>query len=709
MRSIPLLLLLLLALVAAACQGGEQSQERPTTPRAVAERFLALWKDRKYGQMYNLISTKSQKDISRNKFVGRYEAIAEEATITGINYRVSRDVSGDTTRVPVKVTISTSFFGDVVQSNTIPLVRDRVKVQPSPGSDGEPEVREEWRVRWRPSLIFKELDDRTLVHFFTRVPRRGAIYDGKGKPLAVDAELPVVGIVPELIIDKEATIAALSAALGVPSYDVRAEVEAQVPSYYFVPVKVLDYGTTQQQLQPFFALRDLGVVVDKVVRRVYPYGDAAAHVLGYMREVTAEELRELAPKGYRPGDRVGALGLEAKYEKELAGERGGILATITPEGTVARRIIEKPEKQGLDIFITIDVTVQKSVEESLGQREGSVVVLDPRDNSVLALASYPRFNPDDFIEGLSQEEANALFNDPRQPLLHRPLLGMYPTGSTFKVVTMAAGLEQGGFSPYSTLPCPPVWVGPGENFVRKNWQTYDRGSLTPAEGLMASCNSVFYEMALTLDLKDPEILPRFARAFGFGAVTGIGLEEAEGVAPGPEWKEKTLGEPWYSGDAVNLGIGQGFLLATPLQIANAYSAIAGGGVLREPLLIRKIASPDGAVSRKFETKTIRPLPVSESTLAAIREGLRLVTQSPGGTGYGAFAGSTIDASGKSGTAEDLAFGSQQAFFVGYAPSSSPSVLTLVHVEHVWSSEAAPIARRILEAYLSSGSAASAAP
>jgi len=326
---------------------------------------------------------------------------------------------------------------------------------------------------------------------------------------------------------------------------------------------------------------------------------------------------------------------------------------------------------------------------------------------VLALASYPRFDPNAFIRGLSGEEFNSLTNNPRQPFLHRPLLATYPPGSTFKVVTTAAGLERGGFSPSSTIHCSPVWTGLGPDFPKNNWQTVDRGYLTPAQGLMASCNPVFYEMALALDHVDPNILPEFARAFGFGQPTGInGLDEAPGVVPDPQWKKDNRGEPWYSGDSVNMGIGQGFLLVTPLQIANAYSAIAGGGVLRKPLLVKKIAEPGGAAAQELTAQEINPLPVSPSTLEAIREGLTLVTQNPDGTSYQVFAGARVDAAGKSGTAEDLAFGSDHVFFVAYANRSAPSIVALAALEEgeSGSREAGPMVRRVLESYVDGASA-----
>jgi penicillin-binding protein 2 len=704
LSALPLLVIVVLS--ACSTSGGQSSpdpeQEPPKTPLETAQRFLDLWQGQEYGQMYDLISAEARATISKEDFVKRYNAIADEATITGVDYELGPNVVEDDTEIPVNVTIHTSFFGDIEEANRITLAKEETPLPASP--EATPEQRQEWRVDWSPSLIFAELDDRTLVHFFKDVPRRGSILDRNGKELAVDADLPVVGFVPDLVTDKEKLISAVASALKMSESDVRAKVETDLPSYYFIPIKTLPYGTSAQDLDKFYALSDLGVVLREETKRIYPNGDSAAHVLGYLSEITADQLEELAAKGYGPGDKIGAFGLEAQFDEVLAGERGGTLATITPEGTTARTIAEKPSRAGKDITLTIDIGIQKAVEGVLGERTGSMIVMDPRDNSVLALVSYPRFNPQAITDGLSSEEYNKLANDTREPFLDRPLLATYPSGSTFKPVTMAAGLEQGGVSASETFHCVPVWTGLGEDFPKNNWQTVDRGYLTPAEGLMASCNPVFYEMALRLDHIDPNILPNFARGFGYGQLTGInGLDEAPGVVPDPDWKEKNRGEPWYSGDSVNMAIGQGFLLVTPIQIANAYSAIADGGVLRKPLLVRSIAEPGGAAAQEFTAEEIGALPVSDATLAEIRRGLTLVTQNPGGTSYQVFASSSLDVAGKSGTAEDLAFGSDHVFFVAYANRSAPSALVLVALEQgrLGSVEAGPKARQALEAILGS--------
>jgi penicillin-binding protein 2 len=713
LRGIPFLIAL--AIFAVACGGGSDSDskevEPPKTPEETVERFLTLWQEHKYPEMYELVSSEARLNITGEKFVERYTAITDETTITDIKFVLKPSPTPGAPEVSYSITLQTAFFGDIKQENAMTLVQENIP-QPTAAEGEEVETKKEWRIVWTPSLIFEELDDRSLVHFFTRVPRRGGIYDRMGRELAVDASLAVIGIVPDLLTDKEAVIARLTQATGLPGDQVRAQVETTLPSYYFIPIKTLPYGAPPEEVQKYLDMVDLGVVVREETQRVYPQGASASHIVGYMTEVTEEQLKELGPKGYEPGEKIGAFGLEGSMDAQLGGERGGLLATITPEGSIAREIAEKPSVPGKDVHLTIDMAVQRKAEGELGERVGSIVVMDPRDNAVLALATFPRFDPNAFYRGLTPEEFAALNGDARLPFLNRPLAATYPTGSVFKVVTFAAGVEKGGYSTGSRLPCPPVWTGLGEQFAQKNWQTTDRGHLTPAEVLMASCNPVFFELARAADEADEYALPNMARSFGYGSPSGIngGLEEASGTVPDPKWKEENIGEPWYRGDAVNMGIGQGFVTATPLQIANAYSAISATGVLRKPLLVRKVSELGGTLSQDFAAETVAPLPVSPTTLDGIREGLGLVIHSPGGTSSAQWVGSSVDAAGKSGTAEDIGFGSDHVFFVAYANRGEPSVIALAALEtgESGSREAAPMVRRILEAYIG-GALVSAGP
>jgi penicillin-binding protein 2 len=718
-----LLALSALLLLAAACGGGGGGEATPTqapeSPDDTAERFLDLWTQDKFQEMYTLLSSTARTTIDEQHFIDRYTAIKEEARIDTIEYELGSspetdpagqtpgvDDSGETREVPFTVVFHTTFFGDIEQRNVVPLVKETVEVNSTPGEESQ--TRELWRVDWTPSVYFKELDADDLVHFFTEVPRRGSIYDRNAVELAVDASLAVVGIVPDLVTDKETTISRLAAVAGVSEADVRAAVETTLPSYYFIPVKTLPYGAPPEEIIKYQEMVDLGVVVRDEVRRTYPQGNAAAHAVGYMTEITEEELTAKAAEGFQPGDMVGAFGVEGDQDDVLAGERGALLATLTPEGSIGREIAEKPAVPGKDIYLTLDIHVQKSAEQQLGERVGSIVAMDPRDNSVLALASFPRFDPNAFINGLNAEQYNALVNDPRQAFLHRPLLATYPPGSTFKVVTAAAGLERGGFGAGSTFHCVPRWTRLGEEFAQNNWQKTDRGWLTVAEGLMASCNPVFFDIAATLDPIDENILPEFTRAFGYGAPTGINaLDEAPGTVPDAKWKEENIGDFWYTGDAVNMAIGQGYLQVTPLQITNAYSAIAGGGILRKPLLIKSIGEPGGGAFQEFAAETIHQLPVSPGTLDTIKQGLTMVTHSAGGTSYQVFAGASVDAAGKSGTAEDLAQGRDHVFFVAYANRSEPSIVVLAALEtgESGSREAGPMVRKVLEARINGATVA----
>ncbi|HEY5625408.1 MAG TPA: penicillin-binding transpeptidase domain-containing protein, partial [Dehalococcoidia bacterium] len=702
-----------------ACSGDDGTPEetkRPATPEEAAERWLQLWADDRFTDMWSLVATESRLTIDEQTFIDRYTAIKDEATITSIDYELLGDASATATEVdpfaeetkadneiPYKVTFHTSFFGDIPDRNSMPLVREDVTV-PAKEPGGEPTKHKEWRVLWTPSLYFSALDDTSLVHFFQRVPRRGTIYDRNGEPLAIDADLPVIGVVPDLIPDDEATIAALSSALKLSDAEVRTHVETTLPSYYFIPVQTLPYGTTDAEVQTFRNMVDLGVVVREGSQRYYPYESAAAHVVGYMTEVTPEQLEDLEDEGYAPGDLIGASGLEGQYDETLSGKRGGLLATVSPEGTITATIAEQASQPGMNLWLTLDVEVQMRAETELGERPGSIVVMDPRDNSVVALASYPRFDPNAFIRGLTQQEADDLFNNPDLPFLNRALLAEYPPGSTFKPVTMAAGIENTEYDTGSVFHCVPVWTGLGEDFAQKNWQTVDRGWLTPAQGLMASCNPVFFDLAKRLDEIDENAFPGVIREFGYGSPTGIGMEEAAGLVPDPEWKLDTVGEYWFRGDAVNMAIGQGFVLATPIQIANVYSAIADTGVLRKPLLVWRVGEPSaggGIAVQEFEAEEIRPLPVSQETLDSIRHGLYLVTQSAGGTSYQAWLGTPLDVAGKSGTAEDLAEGSDHVFFVAYADRGAPSLVALGALEtgESGSAEVAPMLRRLLETYI----------
>jgi penicillin-binding protein 2 len=659
----------------------------------VAQRYFGLWSVGNFAEMYELLSAGSRQAIAKDRFISRHEGIADEARITAVHIEpLSRSTTGDNhADVAYAITFTTSIWGDLRQENSLPLAKQ---------TDG-------WRVEWAPSLIFRELTGANLVRTVVETPRRGAILDRNGRPLAVTSDVPTVGTAKNLINvagivpDRGKLITYLAGKLELPAGQIYAMVDDPKVQYdVFIPLKTLAPGTPQALIDELEGTP--GVVIQRTSRRTYPLGVNAAHVVGYVAPINAEQLERLKNDGYQTGDLVGNVGLEEAYEARLAGQRGARLTIITPEGGQVAELAKRPGKPAQDVVTTIDSAAQQALVAALGERVGSAVLLDPRDNSVVAMASYPAFDPNLFVAGISQQDVARLVNDARRPFMNRAIAATYPPGSTFKVITSAAGLERGGFTAGTRVDCTPVWTGLGPSNPKRNWTTYNEGSLTIAEGLMRSCNPVFYEIGLRLDRTDPNILTQFATAFGFGRSTGLnGLEDAAGVAPGPEWKKKNLNDEWYSGDSVNMAIGQGYVLATPLQVANAYSAIANGSVLRSVVLVKELREAGmPRVVETFATKELGRLPISQTTLNVLRQGTTMVTQDARGTANYAFAGSRLDAAGKSGSAEDR--GAQtHALFAGYAPRNAARGVAVVVLDdgNSGSLEAGPIVRRILESWV----------
>jgi penicillin-binding protein 2 len=415
---------------------------------------------------------------------------------------------------------------------------------------------------------------------------------------------------------------------------------------------------------------------------VYPLGPAAAHVIGYLTHPTADELRTLAAQGYDATDWVGRAGVEAWGEQRLAGTRGGTIQIADASGRVVRNIARKPAVPGQDITLTLDSQLQQDAVDALADKTGSAVILDPRDNGVLAMASQPSFDPNQFIVGLSDDQWQKL-NGPDHPLVFRAAESGYPTGSIFKVITMAAGMEQAGFKTTDRFDCGLDWNGlPGVTL--HNWEA--QGTLNLVQALTESCNPAFYEIGLKLDKQDPTVLPSYARRFGLGAPTQLaGVHEVSGTLPDPTWKQQQVHEAWTSGDSVNLAIGQGYLLATPIQMANAYSAVSNG-TLRAPTLV--LGQPG---------QTLGQLNLDPATTAAILQGMKAVTSTPAGTAYYAFRDEKLPIAAKTGSAENEN-PDAHAWFVGYSPPDKPQLLVLVMIEggQHGGTVAAPVARQLID-------------
>ncbi len=507
---------------------------------------------------------------------------------------------------------------------------------------------------------------------------------------------------------------------------------------------------TVRQNQELF----VGINAETIPVRDYPEGDLAAHLVGYLGQISRDELAEPRFADYRGGDLVGRGGLEQSYESDLRGRGGQEVFVVNRRGSVIDVQSRRPPEPGLDLITWLDLDVQRATELALSEgivasrsilrtdgrtlpsTAGSAIVMDVRTGGIIAMASYPTYDPTEFVGGVSAAYW-AFVNDPAQgqPLNNRPITGQYPPGSVYKIVTGAAMLEAGLVTPTTRINCPSSFTAGGVTF--RNWNTANEGPMDLPTAIQRSCDTYFYDLAFRQwqveqrqEVPD-EILQRISREFGLGAPLGIDLPgERAGVVPGREWRREfwlryrdgyceraarterntfgyellidlcRFGGVWRGGDAINMSIGQGDVLTTPLQILSSYQAIANDGVLLRPTVGRELRDVDGELVRAIEPEVLSVLSLSPSELAAVQRGLERVIMAPGGTAVRAFAGfplSEIPVAGKTGTAERKPR-VPYAWFAAYAPADDPRYVVVVSVEEGGggSQTAAPIARRILE-------------
>ncbi|WP_054493285.1 penicillin-binding protein 2, partial [Ardenticatena maritima] len=556
-------------------------------------------------------------------------------------------------------------------------------------------VGETWRIRWTPATIIPQLGEGNVLRLFKRTSTRGVIYDRQRNILATQGAIVVVGVVPGRIQDEPTMLNVLSALLNKAPADIAA-LYANQPPDWFIPVGRIAFETFQEQYDTLAAIP--GLDFREQAARSYPQGSTAAHVLGYVGPISREELAALGERGYEEDDIVGKMGLEKAAEEWLAGKKGGRLAVLTPEGQEVATLADVPAQQSLSLHTSLDVGLQQVAEAVLDGKRGSVVVLDVKTGRVLALASAPTFDPNAMSNLLDLQQRLAFINRADQPLLNRATQGAYPPGSVFKIVSMATALQEGLFATTSTFNCPGYWDRLG---IRMNcWKSSGHGTIDLSNGLVESCDVVFYEVGLAAYNRDPNLLQTYARRFGLGALTGVELDESAGLVPDNEWKVSVQGVGWTPGDSVNMAIGQGFLLTTPLQIARMMAAIANGGTLYRPQIIVSAEDPTGErPPLTFEPQVDGTLDLAPEYLQAIRDALLRVTQPPRGTASHIFREFPVPVAGKTGTAEAPGV-APHAWFAAYAPAPTPEIAVVAMAENAGegSGVAAPMVREVLAHY-----------
>jgi penicillin-binding protein 2 len=523
---------------------------------------------------------------------------------------------------------------------------------------------------------------------------RGIIYDRTGKVLVSNRLSFSVTIHPwdlsEEILDE--TIVHLSSILGLREEQIRQRIEAWPNPFSSVLLKE-DIGLKVATVILERRRELAGVDVEILPLRYYPDKERLATVLGYLGEINRQELQDLRNKGYSLGDRMGRDGLEKIYDEYLRGEDGGWQTQISNKGKRIGVLGYREPIPGNDLVLTIDKRLQEIVWESLEGRSGAVIVLNPRTGEILSLVSAPAFDPNLFIPRISKRHWKLLEENHLHPLTNRAIQGQYAPGSIFKIITAAAALEEGLIFEKETFTCNGVFPFKDREFGC--WKKEGHGELNLSEAIIHSCDVFFYQLGLRIGV---DSLVEFSQKFGLNQPAGIRLlYEKKGLLPTKRWRKNSLDRMWYEGDTVNLSIGQGYLLVTPLQMANLIAAVANGERLYEPQLVKEILSSEGETVWRMKPRVLRTINIKKKTIDFIREALCAVV-SDRGTGWRAQV-EGFEVAGKTGTAENP-LGEDHAWFVGFAPYREPEVALVVLIEHggKGGEVAAPIAGKIFEAY-----------
>jgi penicillin-binding protein 2 len=515
---------------------------------------------------------------------------------------------------------------------------------------------------------FKELSLKNCIRLLPQIGTRGRILDRNGE-IIVGSELSYdVMAIPQDAPGLDKSLANLAAILHLKFDDLKRKFKRGylAPS---VPVVLVENADIKKAIMLEELKPDLpGILVQLHPARYYPYGKLACHAIGYLNEIDRSRLTRLADYGYKTKDIVGFGGVEEKYDYYLRQEEGGVSVEVDHKGRFVRMLGFKPPRSGKDVQLTLDLRIQKIAEECLGDKIGSVIIMEPFTGEIIAMANNPGFNPAVFVKK-DYAAISGLFNSPRAPLLNRATSGLFPAGSTFKPIVATAGLETGKITLTTSLVCT------GSTYVgRKKFNCWDtHGTVSVVTAIMHSCNVFFYRTGVILG---GQTLHDYALKFGFSKPTGFELpHEASGFVPDPLWKRLRRFQGWSDGDTANFAIGQGDLMVTPLQMVRMISVFANKGNLVTPYIVKAV---DGQDITAYQRK-VGAVPVQLATLEIVRKGLRRVVGDSGGTAKVLnLPGITV--AGKTGTVQ-VARGAPHGWFIGFFPFEKPQYAICVFLEH----------------------------
>lgn len=547
------------------------------------------------------------------------------------------------------------------------------------------------------------------------VPARGLIFDRNGRLLADNVPAYRLELVPEQVSDIEDTLTRLGSVIDLGEEELQRfrETRAAQRRFQSVPVRL---RLNESELAAFAVRRHEfpGVEAVPYLTRRYAHGPLLAHVLGYVGRIDADDLRQLDAARYRGATHVGKTGIERFYESRLHGGVGIERVEVNAEGRVLRVLERVPAESGEHLHLSIDLELQQAAVAAFADQPGAAVAIDPRSGEVLALVSLPSYDPNPFVNGIGRAAYADLLNSPLRPLFNRVLLGGYEPGSTLKPFIGLAGLELGLRRPEDTVFSSGAYRLPGQQREYRDWRRGGHGHINLRESIAQSVNTYYYTLAMELGI---ERMSGYMARFGFGAPTGIDLMgEASGILPTPAWKRAARNQPWFPGETVISGIGQGFWVTTPLQLAHATATLAAAGQAHRPRLLRATqAGFEGELQRIELESPSAPISIAPHHLRAVVEGLEATMHGPTGTARAVGEGSPYRIAGKTGTAQRVsrvgdaevdqaqlaANQRNQALFIAFAPADDPRIALVVVAEGGGSGTrtAAPIARQILDAWL----------
>ncbi|MBI5659475.1 MAG: penicillin-binding protein 2 [Nitrosomonadales bacterium] len=564
---------------------------------------------------------------------------------------------------------------------------------------------------------YQTLAESNRISVVPIVPNRGLILDRNGVVLAHNYSGYTLEITPGKAGDLEGTIERLSQIVEIQPRDRKRFKKLLAESHDFESLPIRN-RLSDEEVARFAAqrYRFAGVEIKARLFREYPYRELTSHLIGYIGRINESDIQQLeeddSAANYRGSDYIGKTGIEQSYESKLHGTTGIEQVEVDAGGRGVRVLSRTPPVSGNNLVLTLDATLQEVADRAFGNYRGALVAIDPSNGEVLAFVSRPGYDPNLFIDGIDEQSWGELNNSPDVPLNNRALRGQYPLGSTIKPFMALAGLHYNKRSPGHTIGDPGYYTLPGSSHQYRDWKKGGHGSVDMFKSIVVSCDTYYYGLATELGIDN---IHAYLSQFGFGKKTGIDLEgEVAGLLPSQEWKQRRHQQKWYAGDTVSAGIGQGYDLVTPMQLALATAILANGGAGYRPRLVRQVQRSGDSEAPAPEAGPDFDLKLNPDHFSLVKRAMVAVMQ-PGGTAAGAGAGTPYAFAGKTGTAQVVGIkqGEQyiesqvqerhrdHAWFIGFAPADKPKIALAVLAENGGhgGSTAAPIARKVLDYYL----------